>query len=77
MIGFYESQLIALTAFCLLTLTVERCLSKSNRTELSRELGAHNHVENGSLKGRGPLAALTRQYLVVYAIVMGELSYFS
>ena len=74
MIEFYESQLIGLTAFCLLTLAVERYLSQSNRKKLSQDLGGD---ETGSLKGRGLLAALTRQYLVVYAIVMGECYAFS
>ena len=74
MIEFYESQLIVLTAFCLLTLAVERYLSRSNRRKLSQGLSGD---ETGSLKGRGLLAALTRQYLVVYAIVMGECYTFS
>jgi hypothetical protein len=73
MIGFYESQLIFLTAVCLLTLTLERYASNlaanNNHKRLSKDL---DRVDTGHLKGRSLLAALTRQYLVVYAIVMGE-----
>ena len=65
---FYELQLIILGAFCLFILSIERCLSNSNREKRSKDLADSEHSGEKS----NVLAALTRQYLVVYAIVMGE-----
>ncbi|KAK7462850.1 hypothetical protein VKT23_007426 [Stygiomarasmius scandens] len=68
--NFYERQLIILTSLCLLSLALERFLSKP------RQLPKHSpeaRLENG-LGPKGDvnsLAALTRKYLVVYALVMG------
>ncbi|KAJ7136634.1 DUF791-domain-containing protein [Mycena epipterygia] len=69
---FYEFQLLWLAIGCLVALIADRQASKSRRrlaTKDSREERAE-----GGLSGSGTastLASLTRQYLTVYAIVMG------
>ena len=62
---FYELHLIILSIVCLASLLADK-YSKKNR-----RLG---DVVDERL-GSGNLATLTRQYLVVYAIVMGSLPY--
>jgi len=70
MIGFYELQLVFLVASCLVLLFLERHISR--RKEKEKDLHAVERLENGEpTASRNSLAALTRQYLVVYAIVMG------
>ena len=58
---FYELHLIILSIVCFLSLLADR-YSKSNRKQ-------RDAVDER--QGSGSLATLTRQYLVVYAIVMG------
>jgi len=77
---FYELQLILLTGFCIFALFIERCASKQTRSLTPKELRDPVRLENGhtrsnsaSISSYGGLATLTRKYLVVYAIVMGEL----
>jgi hypothetical protein len=67
MVHFYELQLILLSAFCLFTISVERFLSNASH---KRRLTAGDRAEIG--KTSNLRAVLARQYLVVYAIVMGE-----
>jgi hypothetical protein len=68
MVQFYELQLVLLTGLCLFFLTVEHYASKNRKPKHKELTGAH--LESGS--NPNAFAALTRQYLVVYAIVMGE-----
>jgi hypothetical protein len=70
--GFYERQLVILSSICVLSLILERYFSKPR--QLPKQ-SPEERLENGS-SPRGStnsLAILTRQYLVVYALVMGEL----
>ncbi|KAJ6586323.1 hypothetical protein DFH09DRAFT_255134 [Mycena vulgaris] len=69
---FYEIQLLCLAIGCFVALIADRQASKSRR-QLSAKDSREERAEGG-LSGSGSasaLAALTRQYLVVYAIVMG------
>jgi hypothetical protein len=72
MIEFYELQLILLTLFCIFSLLLERLFS-NRKQQLTKET-PEDRLENGKHwhGATNSLAALTRQYLVVYAIVMGE-----
>jgi MFS transporter, MFS domain-containing protein family, molybdate-anion transporter len=70
MLDFYELQLVLLTGLCLLSLSVEHFLSRKSSKPKHKEL-TRAYPEIG--KNPNALVALTRQYLVVYAIVMGEL----
>ena len=63
---FYELHLIILSIVCLLSLLADRY------TKTKRKLG---DVVDERL-GSGSLATLTRQYLVVYGIVMGPSPYY-
>lgn len=65
---FYYIQLIVLTVVCLFLLLIDRYVSK-------RRQGVKESTEDRLENGKGStnsLAVLTRQYLVVYAIVMGK-----
>lgn len=62
MSDFYEAQLLRLTVVCIVSLVVENYVNKRKRGPDSRE--------NTKLGGSST-ATLMRQYLVVYAIVMG------
>ncbi|KAJ7104382.1 hypothetical protein B0H15DRAFT_809794 [Mycena belliarum] len=69
---YYELQLLYLSIGCVLAFIVDRVVSRSRR-RLSAKDSREDRAEGG-LGGSGSaatLAALTRQYLVVYAIVMG------
>ncbi|KAF8882420.1 hypothetical protein BD779DRAFT_1444836 [Infundibulicybe gibba] len=68
--SFYEFQLILLTGLCVCSLLVDHHVSKSRRKGQQRDT-AESRLENGKQGGSSALASLTRQYLVVYAIVMG------
>jgi hypothetical protein len=79
MTQFYELQLILLTGFCISSLLLERYASKQKHSLTPKE-NRDSSVENGqghnvSTSNPGGLATLTRKYLVVYAIVMGELQF--
>jgi hypothetical protein len=63
---FYELQLILLGVFCVFSLFVERQVASRRHPNKT-----HDHLENGK-PGSVPLSTLARQYLVVYAIVMGN-----
>ncbi|KAG2156927.1 uncharacterized protein EDB93DRAFT_1221426 [Suillus bovinus] len=71
MVGFYELQLILLVFLCLIFLLLERHISR--RKELKeKDLHTAERLENGEpTASHSFLATLTRQYLIVYAIVMG------
>lgn len=81
MANFYELQLILLTSFCIFSLLLERQASKSKRSLTPKERdpdraeNGHGHTRSSSSSSYGGLATLTRKYLVVYAIVMGELHF--
>ncbi|KAJ7809207.1 hypothetical protein B0H14DRAFT_2867562 [Mycena olivaceomarginata] len=69
---FYEYQLLWLSIGCLAALIADRRAS-AGRRRLAAKDSREDRAEGG-LSGAGTasaLAALTRQYLVVYAIVMG------
>ncbi|THV04693.1 DUF791-domain-containing protein [Dendrothele bispora CBS 962.96] len=67
--NFYERQLVILTALCLLSLALERFISKPR--QLPKQ-SPEERLENGTdPRGVNSLAKLTQQYLVVYALVMG------
>ncbi|KAJ7701188.1 DUF791-domain-containing protein [Mycena rosella] len=66
---YYEFQLLFLSIGCLVALIADRVASQNRQQKDS-----HEERAEGGLGGAGSgsaLAALTRQYLVVYAIVMG------
>jgi MFS transporter, MFS domain-containing protein family, molybdate-anion transporter len=64
---FYELQLLLLGTFCIVSLILERRVSSKKSSTKS-----HEHLENGKVGSTpGSLSTLARQYLVVYAIVMG------
>ncbi|KAG0699543.1 hypothetical protein DFH29DRAFT_936099 [Suillus ampliporus] len=70
MVGFYELQLILLISLCLIFLFLERHVSR--RKEKEKDLHTAERLENGEgAVSHNSLATLTRQYLIVYAIVMG------
>ncbi|KZP16952.1 DUF791-domain-containing protein [Athelia psychrophila] len=68
---FYELQLILLTGFCVVSLLLERYASKHK----SPDPPAPGRLESGHVKNTsvasGARGALTKRYLMVYAIVMG------
>jgi len=65
---FYELQLVLLGVFCTFSLFLERQVSSRKPSTKT-----HEHLENGKPSSApGSLSTLARQYLVVYAIVMGE-----
>ncbi|GBE88863.1 hypothetical protein BKA93DRAFT_497710 [Sparassis latifolia] len=69
MLSFYEFQLVGLVSFCLLFLLVEKQLSRWRQSKQKGDFtaeGAASSSPSGNV-----LAKLTRQYLTVYAIVMG------
>lgn len=66
-LGFYEWQLLVLASLCAVSLGVERHVATSSGWKESAE----DRLENGTRVGSGVLSALTRKYLLVYAIVMG------
>ena len=81
--SFYESQLAVLALFCTVAVFLERRAAKQKRLEERVDtiaLDASNASENGTANGgwradkggSSPTSVLSRQYLVVYAIVMGE-----
>ncbi|KAJ7275665.1 hypothetical protein C8J57DRAFT_1177338 [Mycena rebaudengoi] len=70
---FYEFQLLYLAVACVVGLLADRHASKSRR-RLSEKDSREERAEGGGLSGAGSagaLATLTRQYLLVYGIVMG------
>lgn len=69
MAGFYELQLMLLTGFCIFSLLAERYVSRSKRPLTGRT--PDDHLESGKVGSASAVAQLARQYLTVYAIVMG------
>ncbi|KAJ7193544.1 hypothetical protein GGX14DRAFT_477960 [Mycena pura] len=69
---FYEFQLLWLSIGCLIALTADRRAS-AGRQRLAAKDSREERAEGGlnSAGAASALAALTKQYLVVYAIVMG------
>lgn len=83
--NFYEVQLAVLATFCIFAVFLERrSASKKNESQASRANGhartlsqATNAAENGAngsvgWKRASSASALSRQYLIVYGIVMCE-----
>ncbi|PCH34970.1 DUF791-domain-containing protein [Wolfiporia cocos MD-104 SS10] len=68
-LSFYELQLICLIAFCLFFLLVERQLSRGRQSNVKAP--QHGERDTSPAAGGSVLSKLTRQYLTVYAIVMG------
>ncbi|KAK0480719.1 hypothetical protein IW261DRAFT_1419071 [Armillaria novae-zelandiae] len=66
--GFYEQQLVVLTSFCLLSLLIDRHVTRRKSIK-----AADDSLEQGipATSESKSLATLTRQYLVVYGVVMG------
>lgn len=75
MVAFYELQLILLVSSCLVFLVLERHASSRKRAAAATAKDYHaDRLENGGCTAPvNALAKLSRQYLLVYAIVMGEL----
>ncbi|TFY77336.1 hypothetical protein EWM64_g6675 [Hericium alpestre] len=82
MAGFYEFQLVLLTAVCIAVLLIERYVASSKKPSASAqkelvddslENGAVGNGSAGGVTGARAAAtrALMRKYLIVYAIVMG------
>ncbi|KAJ7485793.1 hypothetical protein FB451DRAFT_1350207 [Mycena latifolia] len=70
--SFYEYQLLYLSIACLVAVIADQVVSKSRRRQSAKD--SREERAEGGLSGSGSagaLAALTRQYLMVYAIVMG------
>lgn len=74
MVAFYELQLILLVTSCLVFLLLERHASSRKRAAAASGRDYHaDRLENGgNTVPVNALTKLTRQYLLVYAIVMGE-----
>ncbi|EIW78301.1 DUF791-domain-containing protein [Coniophora puteana RWD-64-598 SS2] len=71
MADFYELQLILLVISCIAFLLFERYVSRKKQ-QLRKDNYPAERLENGgNTTPYSALAKLTRQYLVVYAIVMG------
>ncbi|EGO03933.1 hypothetical protein SERLA73DRAFT_102290 [Serpula lacrymans var. lacrymans S7.3] len=71
MVAFYELQLILLVSSCLVFLLLERHVSRKRSTATKDHYPA-DRLENGNPSPPlNSFASLTRQYIVVYAIVMG------
>ncbi|KAJ8694801.1 hypothetical protein PTI98_007449 [Pleurotus ostreatus] len=67
MLGFYELQLTCLAVFCAVALFIDHRTSRRQGPKDTPE----SRLENGKLGSAAGFAALARQYLAVYAIVMG------
>lgn len=67
--NFYETQLTVLVCCCVFGVLVEYILSK--RKKSARDT-ADARLENGGVSNANLLGKLTRQYLFVYAMVMGK-----
>lgn len=87
-LSFFEDQLLVLGTFCICAVFLERYISRhkekpaeppapearsSDDDSDSLENGASARQTTRKTDQSGPSAALTRQYLIVYAIVMGML----
>ena len=74
MTAFYELQLILLTSSCLVFLFLEHYASSRKRAAAASAKDYHaDCLENGgNTVPVNALSKLTRKYLLVYAIVMGE-----
>lgn len=63
MLSFYELQLVLFVSACVLWLLVDHLIAKRS---------AHGAADDHALRGSSAARArLTRQYLLVYGIVMG------
>lgn len=70
-VNFYEIQLAVLASICGVALLVDRYVSKS-KAQHKANASADERLESGKAgHSEGALSALTRKYLLVYAIVMG------
>lgn len=68
--NFYEIQLVFLAFICAVALLADRYVSKSKQ---QHKASADERLESGKAgNSEGALSVLTRKYLLVYAIVMGE-----
>ncbi|KAI4517989.1 hypothetical protein EV121DRAFT_260659 [Schizophyllum commune] len=75
-LNFYEFNLIALSGFCLCWLLVERRVSAAKKIAKDKTRDEHHdtleqHGRGGKLTNPVGAEALEKQYLLVYAIVMG------
>ena len=75
MVVFYELQLILLVSSCLVFLLLEHHASSRKRAAAAsaKDYHADRLETGGNTIPVNALASLTRQYLLVYAIVMGGL----
>jgi ATP/ADP translocase len=70
---FYEKWLVYLSVICVLALLLDRYV-QSSRGNKAKE-NADDRLESGKQgASAAALSALTRKYLVVYAIVMGNVA---
>lgn len=68
--GFYEIQLLGLAVICVISLSIDRYVA--GKSAKHGKESADERLESGKSGSASALAALTRKYLVVYGIVMGE-----
>ena len=73
--GFYEVQLLQLAVVCVISLSIDRYVA--GKSAKHGKESADDRLESGKLGSTSALTALTRKYLVVYGIVMGEFFVFS
>jgi hypothetical protein len=66
---FYQSQVTVLAGVCLVALLLERYAFNGKK---STPKDRQDDLEDGTVTHPNSLAVLTRQYLTVYAIVMGK-----
>ncbi|KAH7887149.1 hypothetical protein F5I97DRAFT_1109915 [Phlebopus sp. FC_14] len=71
MFAFYELQLILLVSSCLSFLLLDHHVSSRKRAAAAKDRHADRLEDGGSTTPANAVVTLTRQYLVVYAIVMG------
>jgi len=73
--GFYEIQLLGLAIICVISLSIDRYVA--GKSAKHGKESADERLESGKSGSASALAVLTRKYLVVYGIVMGEFCVYS
>lgn len=68
---FYQSQLCLLSVVCLVALLLERYASSGRKASPKGREDLEDGLAASPSTNPNTLAVLTRQYLIVYAIVMG------
>lgn len=68
---FYERQLFYLAGFCVFSMGLEHYTSAKRKRQNQAKESPEDRLEHGKAASANLCGTLTRQYLVVYAIVMG------